>query len=232
MITLSSHDPGLNGKGRYRLTDGVGVTAFDGFVLVLDVRNDRYCRLGGGAAAMLSSLQAGGTIADDARSTDMLEAKGLITRDPAPVSKSWIAPGVIPRPSTSLLETGAAPAATFADVADMMWGCTATRLRLRVQSLHHILVGLPAIPARRPAKGLVALAHALDRARRISPFKPRCLPDAIAFVRRSRRQGHVVHLVFGVKAYPFEAHCWAQADETVLTDPLDRVLRFEPILAL
>lgn len=232
MILLPSHDPGHNGNVRYRLTDGVGVTAFDGFVLVLDVRNDRYCRLGGDAAATLSSLQAGGTIANEARSTDMLEAKGLIMRDPAPVSGPWIAPGVIPRPSASLLETGAAPAATFADIAGMIWGCTATRLRLRIQSLHHIMVGLPAIPSNLPATDPGELAHALDRARRLSPFKPRCLPDAIAFVRRARRQGHTVHLVFGVKAHPFEAHCWAQAGETVLTDPVDRVLRFEPILAL
>lgn len=232
MITLSSHDPGHNGKGRYRLTDGVGVTAFDGFVFVLDVRNDRYCRIGGDGAAVLSSLQAGGTIANEARSIAMLEAKGLITREPAPVSGPWIAPGVMPRPSTSLLETSAAPAATIADIAGMIWGCTATRLHLRVQSLHHILVELPAESARRSTTGLVALAHALDRARRLSPFKPRCLPDAITFVRRARRQGHAVHLVFGVKAYPFEAHCWAQTGQTVLTDPVDRVLRFAPILAL
>jgi hypothetical protein len=34
------------------------------------------------------------------------------------------------------------------------------------------------------------------------------------------------------KCHPFEAHCWAQIGQVVLTDPLERVLRFQPILAL
>ena len=232
MKPLPSLDPDHNFDGRYRLADGVGVTAFEGFVLVLDVRNDRYFRLGGDAAAALCALRAGKPIIAEAKSAAMLEAKGLIAREPVPASGPWIAPDMLPRPSTSPLETKAPDGANVPNIAGMIGACAATRLRLRMQSLHRILVGLPAIPAKQPPTDPAELAHALDRARRLAPFKPRCLADAIAFVRRARRQGHAVNLVFGVKAHPFEAHCWAQAGETVFTDPVDRVLRFEPILAL
>lgn len=232
MKPLPSLDPDHTFDMRYRLADGVGVTAFEGFVLVLDVRNDRYSRVGGDAAAALCALRAGKPIIAEASSATMLEANGLISRDPVPASGPWIAPDMLPRPSTSPLETKPPHGATVPNIAGMIGDCAATRLRLRMQSLHHILVGLPTIPARRPSTDPGELAHALNRARRLAPFKPRCLPDAIAFVRRARRQGHAVNLVFGVKAHPFEAHCWAQAGETVFTDPVDRVLRFEPILAL
>ena len=38
-------------------------------------------------------------------------------------------------------------------------------------------------------------------------------------------------LVFGV-TMPFAAHCWVQVGETVLTDPLDIVLHYQPIFAI
>lgn len=232
MILPASHPSCQTDGEGYRLADGVGAVAFDGFAIVLDVRNDRYRRLRAEAADMLFAISSGVPIEHDAGSITMLEADGLVTRMPRSATEHWIAPDQLPVPSQSALEQQANGRASALSTLSMVWACTSARLRLRTQSLHHILSGLPKMPVQPGTSSLARLAHALDRARRMAPFAPRCLPDAIAFVHRARRQGHAVHLVFGVKAHPFEAHCWAQAGACVLTDPVDRVRRFEPILAL
>ncbi|MCV0415710.1 MAG: lasso peptide biosynthesis B2 protein [Brevundimonas sp.] len=45
------------------------------------------------------------------------------------------------------------------------------------------------------------------------------------------RQQHVVW-VFGVKTWPFGAHCWLQVGEYVLDDDPDRVALYKPIMAV
>jgi len=64
------------------------------------------------------------------------------------------------------------------------------------------------------------------------PLAPLCLPDTIAFLRFAARRGCFPRLVFGVEAWPFAAHCWAQADDIVLTDALHHARSFSPILVL
>lgn len=46
--------------------------------------------------------------------------------------------------------------------------------------------------------------------------------------RMLQRRGCQSCLVFGV-TMPFAAHCWVQAGDKVLTDPLDVVLHYQPI---
>jgi hypothetical protein len=36
--------------------------------------------------------------------------------------------------------------------------------------------------------------------------------------------------VFGVRTWPFHAHCWLQCDDVVLDDQADRVAAYAPIL--
>jgi hypothetical protein len=39
-------------------------------------------------------------------------------------------------------------------------------------------------------------------------------------------------VVIGVRMHPFMAHCWVQRDEVVLSDDLDSVATYTPILIL
>jgi hypothetical protein len=44
-------------------------------------------------------------------------------------------------------------------------------------------------------------------------------------------KGLDAHWVFGVRTWPFQAHCWLQCEDLVLDDQPDRVRAFTPIMA-
>lgn len=77
----------------------------------------------------------------------------------------------------------------------------------------------------------IRVAAAFQRARRYALATDRCLERGIAMRRTLARAGCDARLVFGV-TLPFAAHCWVQMGGAVLTDPLDVVLRYKPILAV
>lgn len=60
----------------------------------------------------------------------------------------------------------------------------------------------------------------------------RCLPRAIAMIRRCLRIGHNPSLVIGVRINPFTAHCWVQQGSTVVGDSIDIARIYTPICAL
>ncbi|MGC6399030.1 lasso peptide biosynthesis B2 protein [Sphingomonas sp. FW199] len=75
-----------------------------------------------------------------------------------------------------------------------------------------------------------ALAAALDRAGLLRTAEGACLPRAIAMRRLLARSGIDARLVIGVRL-PFLAHAWVEVAGTVMTDRLDAVLPFTPILS-
>ena len=105
--------------------------------------------------------------------------------------------------------------------------------------------------AQQPFAQVLALAGPLDP-RALEPPSPALLVEAGRFARmapwlphaglclmRSLQQrlylttrGHGVAWVFGVRTWPFEAHCWLQAGDVVLDDTPGRVRGFTPILVV
>lgn len=81
------------------------------------------------------------------------------------------------------------------------------------------------------AMDCLKLAAAFYRARRYFPAIDQCLVRGLAMKRLLDGQGLQADFVIGVKL-PFSAHCWVQAGDTVLTDPIDVVLPFEQILVI
>lgn len=60
----------------------------------------------------------------------------------------------------------------------------------------------------------------------------RCLPRAIAMIRRCFRVGYNPSLVIGVRINPFTAHCWVQQGRTVVGDSIDVARIYTPICTL
>ena len=90
-----------------------------------------------------------------------------------------------------------------------------------------------ASPARpldsQPARSALSAFH------RLRLFYPRpylCLFDSLALVHFLARFRLYPDWVFGVRADPFEAHCWVQAGSVVLNDTLERVSAFTPIMSV
>jgi hypothetical protein len=59
-----------------------------------------------------------------------------------------------------------------------------------------------------------------------------CLQRCFSLLQCLSRRGIVVDWVFGVRTWPFAAHCWLQLGDQVLCDDLDRVRGYVPILVV
>lgn len=62
------------------------------------------------------------------------------------------------------------------------------------------------------------------------PFEGECLQRAFLLRRLLAEQGLRVDWVFGVRTWPFGAHCWLQSGDLVIGDRLERVGRYTPLL--
>lgn len=126
-------------------------------------------------------------------------------------------------PAPSVLDIGLAAAAQMK-----------ARRDLRLRPLGAIVTALEqreVIPEPASPTACLKIAAAFYRARRYFPAIDQCLVRGLAMKRLLDGQGLQTDFVIGVKL-PFSAHCWVQADDTVLTDPLDVVLPFEQILVI
>ena len=71
--------------------------------------------------------------------------------------------------------------------------------------------------------------------RELLPWAPQqgaCLYRCVLLLKFLRQAGLDAHWVFGVRTWPFSAHCWLQAGDVVFDDPADYVGRFTPILVV
>lgn len=214
-----------------RIAAGVGVALIGDKAVVLDVRHDRYTMWNGSCASALLDLQRGKPSPLSQDDCHTLERHGLLTKGEQGTGP-WLTATDIRTPTSSAVEGPEAGRLRPLHLLASVWNCIRARMDLRSAPLHQVLIDLPAASRGRTTRDLVTHARAFDRARRWSPVRPRCLPDALAYARMARREGFAVDLVFGVKLHPFEAHCWVQSGSLVLTDPLDKVRRFEVVLAL
>lgn len=79
---------------------------------------------------------------------------------------------------------------------------------------------------------LLRLMAAFKALRPLYPRRYLCLFDSLALFEFLASYRVYPHVVFGVIADPFEAHCWLQVGSTILNDDLERVGKFRPILCL
>lgn len=214
------------------LRPGISHRCFPGCAIILDIDRDRYWQVSEQVGATLDRVAQGegrmlapGEIAH-------LESLGLITyldADSAP------APAIdLPDPTRSAAECDA-PRTLFcpAEAAEVALLTLTARWLVRRRPLCRLLDGV----VRRRVHALgsadpVALAQRFGRYRRLVPLASLCLPDTLAFLRFAARRGARANMVFGVEAWPFAAHCWAQAGECVLNDALDHARSFAPIRVL
>lgn len=64
------------------------------------------------------------------------------------------------------------------------------------------------------------------------PLPRKCLIRSFVLLRFLQRSGVDATWVFGVRTWPFSAHCWLQRDDLVLDDYAERLVAYEPIFAV
>lgn len=196
--------------------------------MVLDVAQDRYRMFGVRAAAAIQLL------ADDdiCRDTEILGAlvrASVLEPEGKPVRLPTIAP--VAASALEWRDDIAIPQSVAAlgwEMAVMAWRLRALGLRRTLDHAAHYAVQASPVPEGR----LVGLAQGISRVRRQLPVTPLCLRDSLAIFVRLGRAGIRTSLVIGVRLDPFAAHCWVQLGDLLLTDRVDMVSGYSPILVL
>lgn len=189
-------------------------------VIFLDLGRDRYLTLG------------------DIENAVFLAAIG---RGELP---AWHLPQSLPKPQTweepcSDLPVGSEQGLDIAGIAATLWIERRLEHRIRTTPFGELLLGVRTTVEKRAARvvkarpeGLAAIVAGSERARLIRSAPDRCVPRSLALVLRCASHGLRAHAVIGVRTQPFAAHCWAQHGPIVLSDPLETVAPFTPILVI
>jgi hypothetical protein len=117
--------------------------------------------------------------------------------------------------------------------------CARASQELRTERFESIVAR---VRARKRARPDAARPMDLDAARpllavfaRLRLLFPRpylCLFDSLALIHFLARFDLYPDWVFGVRADPFEAHCWVQAEGVALNDTVERVSSLSPIMVI
>lgn len=89
----------------------------------------------------------------------------------------------------------------------------------------------PSAPGRPDPQRAAALTATFQRLLPWTPGQGACLYRAFVLLGLLRRAGQDAAWVFGVRTWPFSAHCWLQIGDAVLDDDPERVGAYTPILA-
>lgn len=212
------------------LSDQVAAVSLGDDLVLLDVpRNSYFCLPGG---APLVRIAPSGVRIEDADLAAELAAAGLMSDDPGTRPMH-----LVPRPARDLglrvaqrLRTVdvalilAAWATMFVDYHPRAFG-DVVRTAQAMRPAHRDL-------APEVTDELAALVAAFERLLPWLPFQGVCFYRAFLLLRILRWRGFDARWVFGVRTWPFMAHCWLQVGDVVLDDTADRLEAFTPILVV
>jgi hypothetical protein len=219
--------------------------------IILSARRDRYLcvaheelasiggRLDGWQNQSLALNHTSSSEADANALIDSLTYNGIITDDPMFGKSFTESPYLAPDDQVGAPDSVASAKIPFLLVARFFLACGATDWWLRTMPFSRILARIVRRQRRAELSNAVynaALASSMIGAfKELRPLYPRsylCLFDSLALLEFLARCRLFPHVVFGVVADPFQAHCWVQEGSTILNDDLERVRRYKPILSV
>lgn len=252
---------------RYGLAGHVFVCRDEEYIVVLDLRQDRYFTLEAARTAALG-VEIPGWPAAEPQSTGAASAVtgAAVTAPAGTVSSSVVDAVALPLQRRGwLLENprdwkDATPVRTAAPQAELVEGGDLARMRVKIGPgvlFSFVAASLFAklalrffrfervvnrVARRRASRG-AGKPPDLERARqllaafgrlRVFLFSTRdeCLHDSLSVVEFLARYGLYPNWVFGVRARPFEAHCWVQHDGVVFNDTVEHVGAYVPIMVV
>lgn len=219
------------------LAPGLSFCDAPGGRIFLDLVQDRYFCLGPAADAAFSAMVGSGKPDDEQRARlAALEQAGILVDDPF---------GACPRPCrqppllASPLDEDDLVRPSAARVLGTVWAIRRAKLSLRWTSLATVCGRITALKERhaqdlrrgRPDE-LARIAAAVAASGRVVDTLDQCLPCSIAVMRQCLAANIAAQLSIGVKLHPFGAHAWVAADGIVLTDRLELVRPFTPLLII
>jgi Transglutaminase-like superfamily len=236
---------------RYGLARHVFVCRDEDYIVVLDLKQDRYFALEAAKTAILPAMVPGWPVTPQ-RATDAVADDAAEEALRPLLRQGWLleestggrqaTPVSVPKPETQLTGDGDSGServglrTLFAFVAASVFAKAALRFWPFDRVVRRV--------AQRKAR--CSNAHEpldLERARRlIGAFermrvflfstRDECLHDSLAVLEFLARHRIFPTWVFGVRARPFAAHCWVQHADVVFNDTVEHVSTYVPIMAI
>jgi len=219
------------------LAPGVTFCDVDGSRIFLDLNRDRYFSLGPLADPAFDALVRGRRPSDaERRRLDILAEAGILADlpfgeaprpcRPVPIDRAPLDEDIAVTFSTMRVATGAI-AFRLAKSAYRRRGLPRAWSRFR-RSKESRLSALRA----GSASELDELAYRFDAIGRMVGSLNHCVPFSLAIASACLAAELKVEVVLGVKLRPFQAHAWAVAGRTLISDRLSTVSQFTPIAIL
>lgn len=191
--------------------------ALDGFTIVLDLAEDRYLAIERGETASVGDLEDLALALDAAREEILIVDSARLSL-PAPSRDlgRWDSHSDERLPlARDWIRLGAA-------LPHALWSLKFGRPRT--------WIAYERTPALIADQEILSAARRFRRMRPLIPWLTRCLPHALLLRAYLARCGQASTLVIGVRVFPFEAHSWLQAGDLVLTDDIERLAGYTPIV--
>lgn len=205
------------------LRPGLHAVDIDDDVALLDVGADRYLCLPEAGPAWRAGVP------DDPSQAPLLAAlreAGLALPEP----RGGRPPPRLPAPRRRALQPGAV--FTWADIAALAGALVDLARGYRGRTFAD---SLAYVRRRPPGPGdpndpeLRRLCAVFERAVVWLPLSGKCLLRSFLLLRFLQRRGQDALWVFGVRLWPFAAHCWLQVDDVCLDDWPERLAPYTPI---
>jgi Transglutaminase-like superfamily len=196
-------------------------------IVFLDIGADAYLCLPGAAGNV--RLSPDGALAlTSAALAEALVRAGLVAQRPC----GRVAPSL--PPARFALEAAAARLTPASIGAALQVNRIAARAITNLPFREVLALAGPLDPAalQGPTPALLAASAAFARMAPWLPHAGLCLMRSLQQRLFLSRRGHAAAWVFGVRTWPFEAHCWLQAGEVVLDDTPAHAAGFAPILVV
>jgi hypothetical protein len=195
-------------------------------IVVLDVERDLYICLVGATAAIRPAGPRKISIDGDAAASALMEAE--LVQDAPSSTAPWTA--IPPRSALSPLD---APD-SWRGLGFLANGLQSSR-RFHGRSFAELVATARRLRGDDSLAAMRRLGSLVAAYRSGLPWLPRqglCLHRSFMLLHYLHARGVRAQWVFGVRTWPFAAHCWVQIDDLVVGDDLHRVLRYTPILVV
>lgn len=215
----------------FRLREGVHYCVANGDLAFLDLKADRYFCLPKDQERILADWFDRGASAPCPTALEPLVARGLIVGavescQPSPVRVGAASSDLAAPPGGSVI----------GQISAVLSRRSAVR-ELRTKPVSAIIASVRAAKAQaiqahhvRPVAELMPDLGAYLSSRWLMPTHDHCLSWSLAMIRFLACRHCYPDLVIGVRMRPFEAHAWVQEGSVVISDPIDSVRPFTPIL--
>ncbi|OGN43910.1 MAG: hypothetical protein A2623_07920 [Caulobacterales bacterium RIFCSPHIGHO2_01_FULL_70_19] len=204
---------------RYLKPD-VHAVAIGADLAVLDIAGDAYLCLPGGAAV----LNGPGGIAPGPMAEALGEA-GLLAAEPPSGTRAPPAPPV----RSIIHEPLAGPAGPRALLAAAGVVADLRTARAGQGLAPYLALAEARSELSRDPDAVLAAARLFWKISPWLPIEGECLPRSAMLIAFLRRRGLAADWVFGVRLWPFNAHCWVQAGDVCLNDDVERLCAYTPI---